>query len=64
MFQVIEVQGARIEVHDQRIEYSQACAECCGHGFQPTEFMTLESCSECHGSGFKFHRVMEVKDGN
>ena len=53
-----------IEVRGSRVEYTLWCDWCCGHGYEPTEYGTVESCDECHGSGVKFHHVMEDDNGN
>jgi DnaJ-class molecular chaperone len=54
----------RIVVRGSRIEYAVHCDWCAGHGYEPTEYMTIEPCAECHGSGFKFQHVMEADNGN
>jgi len=59
-----EQQVSRVVIQGSRIEYLISCDWCVGHGYEPTEFGTVEACSECHGSGFKFHYVMEGNDGN
>ncbi len=51
-----------IEVRGSRVEYTLWCDWCCGHGYEPTEYGTVESCDECHGSGIKFRHVMEDED--
>ena len=54
----------RIVIQGSRIEYAIYCDWCCGHGYEPTEYMTVEPCAECHGSGFKFQHVVEADNGN
>ena len=59
-----EQQVSRVVIQGSRIEYLISCDGCAGHGYEPTEYGTVESCSECQGSGFKFHYVMEGDNGN